>query len=200
MEKKILMLFTKCNTLKFNEIEKSIGQRSNKVAYHLKNLVKKGILIKDNQTYSLTSASEYLIPYLSEKNPTIPVVLVHVGDNERAFLFRRAKRPYLNKLSLPGGRLVQGESIFDATKRISREKCNITVIPKYVSSIVLEHVKKNKKSIHSFLLILVKAESKEILPLTDIKKSKNKIITSDFKLIVHSGDNKIFIPSVFTKD
>ena len=41
MKKEILQLFLYNDKLKFNEIEKSLKSRSNKVAYHLKNLIKK---------------------------------------------------------------------------------------------------------------------------------------------------------------
>jgi len=44
MEDKILRLFLFDHKLKFNEIEKVLKIRSNKLAYHLKKLVSKGVL------------------------------------------------------------------------------------------------------------------------------------------------------------
>jgi predicted transcriptional regulator len=67
MERKILDLFLFSSKLKFSEIEKLVNIRSNKLAYHIKQLAAKNILKKEGEYYSLSDASEYLIPYLSEK-------------------------------------------------------------------------------------------------------------------------------------
>src|SRR3989338_11225547 len=104
MEKKILSLFLCSKGLKFNEIEKQLRVRSNKLAYHLTNLVKKGILIKNKEVYELSEASENIVPYLSENQSPLPVILIHLGDKDKTFLYKREKRPYKNCLSLPGDR------------------------------------------------------------------------------------------------
>jgi len=107
MEKKILSLFLCSKGLKFNEIEKQLRVRSNKLAYHLTNLVKKGILIKNKEVYELSEASENIVPYLSENQAPLPVILIHLGDKDKTFLYKREKRPYKNCLSLPGGEIAQ---------------------------------------------------------------------------------------------
>ena len=182
MEKRILDLFLFSNRLKFNEIEKLVKIRSNKLAYHLKNLVKKNIINKEGEYYSLSDASEYLIPYLSEKKAPLPVVLIIIGDSKKCFLYIRKKRPYAGKLSLPGGRLILGENINDAVKRIMQEKFNVDVKLNQINSISLEQVKKNGKIIHSFVLFFVSAKSKD-LSLVEVNKNKKMIISSDYKLI-----------------
>jgi DNA-binding Lrp family transcriptional regulator len=53
IEKKILNLFQYNHKLKFSEIEDSLKIRSNKIAYHIKSLVKKKILIKEGETYTI---------------------------------------------------------------------------------------------------------------------------------------------------
>ena len=186
MENKILGLFTKVNKLRFKDIEKGIKERSNKIAYHLKLLTKKGILKKDNSFYSLSDEAEYLIPYISDKKSSLPVILIQIGDKNKIFLYKRKKRPYLNLYGLPGGRLIIGESINEAAKRIMGTKFNINIVPKEIKSISLEHVKKNKKIIHSFILILVTAKAKEAIELLNINQIKNQIIHSDYKLIAES--------------
>ena len=188
MEKRILDLFLFSNRLKFNEIEKLVKIRSNKLAYHLKSLVKKNIINKEREYYSLSDASEYLIPYLSEKKAPLPVVLIMIGNAKKCFLYIRRKRPYAGKLSLPGGRLILGENIEDAVRRIMREKFNVDAKLKKINSISLEQVKKNGKIIHSFVLFFVSAESKSLL-LADIDKNKKNIISSDYKLIKSKSEN-----------
>jgi ADP-ribose pyrophosphatase YjhB (NUDIX family) len=198
MERKILDLFTFNEELKFNEIEKLIRIRSNKLAYHLKQLIQKKTLIKKGEYYQLSEDSEYLIPYLSEKSPVLPIVLIHIGNQKEAFLYKRQKRPYKNKLSLPGGRLLIGESIFNASKRIMKTKHGFEVIPKRINSISLEQVKKKKKILHFFLLILVKVETKEKIDLININQNKLEIIESDYKLI-KSNPKEIDIKTIYSK-
>lgn len=183
MEKKILELFLTKNKLKFSEIEKLLESRSNKLDYHLKKLISKKILEKEKEFYKLTETSEYLIPYISEKNSVLPVVLVLIGNKRKAFLCERQKRPYKNFLSLPGGRILLGEKISDAAKRIMKEKHGINAKLIKINSVSLEHISKNKKIIHSFLLIFVTAKTNDKIILKEINKNKQNIIPSDYRLI-----------------
>lgn len=196
MERKILDLFLFNNKLKFNEIEKSLKIRSNKLVYHLKKLIVKGILEKQGDNYSLSETSEYLIPYLSSKKAVLPVILIHIGNDKKCFLHKRMKRPYKGKLSLPGGRMLIGEEIKDSVKRIMDEKHNIPATLKDVHSVSLEHVKKNGKVIHSFLLIFVSAKVGDKINLVDLKKNKSKIIPSDYKLLKEGLKSRIKIGKI----
>lgn len=198
MERKILGLFLYNNILRFNEIEKLLKTRSNKLAYHLKQLIKKRVLIKKDDNYLLSKTSEYLIPYISKKRAVLPIILVHIGNKNRAFLYQREKRPFKGLLSLPGGRLLVNESIEDATKRIMKEKFNIPIKFKGIQSISLEHVKKSRETLHSFLLICVSAKTKEKIELIDTNANKAKIILSDYK-IIKNKNNKIKIRTIYSK-
>ncbi|HUS49979.1 MAG TPA: NUDIX domain-containing protein [Candidatus Paceibacterota bacterium] len=182
-EEKILKLFAFNHKLKFNEIEKSIKERSNKIAYHLKQLIKKRVIKKESTDYMLSDNSEYLIPYLSEKSSILPVILVHLGNKKSCFLYKRTKRPYKNLLSLPGGRILIGESIKKAVLRIMKDKFNIKTRLKKINSISLEHIRKSNKIVNSFLLIFVTAETKDNLELINIEKNKKQIIKSDYQLL-----------------
>jgi len=197
MESKILNLFLYNHKLKFSEIEKSLKIRSNKLSYHLKNLIKKKILIKKQDYYELAEDFEYIIPYISKKEAILPVVLIKIGDNKKCFLYQRDKRPYKSLLSLPGGRILIGESIAKTTKRIMYEKFSIKAELKKINSISIEHVKKKDKIIHSFLLILVQAAAKDQIKLINIIKNKRKIIPSDYKLI-KSKPEKINIKTIYS--
>jgi ADP-ribose pyrophosphatase YjhB (NUDIX family) len=197
MEKQIISLFLTDKRLKFNEIEKLLNIRSNKLDYHLKKLIKKKIIEKDNHDYyQLTESSEYLIPYISEKNAVLPVVLIKIADKNKVFLYKRKKRPYQGFLSLPGGRVLIGERIGDSVKRIMKEKHNIDVRFEKINSISIEHLKRKGKTINSFLLILVTANTKEKINLTDIGKCKEEIIKSDYNLIKKDYKNKIKINTI----
>lgn len=198
MENKILDLFLFNHKMKFSEIEKALNIRSNKLVYHLKNLIRKGILEKQEEFYSLSESSETLIPYLSNKNPVLPIILIHIGDNKKCFLWKRNKRPYKGLLSLPGGRLILGENLKQAVKRIMKEKFNITAKLKQVHSISLEHIRKKKKIIHSFILIFVSASAEETT-LTNITKNKKDIIKSDYFLLKHNLSKKLDMEVINSK-
>lgn len=182
MKNKILELFLFNDSLKFSEIEKALNIRSNKLAYNLNKLVKNKIIIKEKEKYLLNRETEQLIPYLSNKNATLPAVLICIGNSKECFLHRRKKRPFKDMLSLPGGRLVAGETIEQAVERITKDHKLKSKLTK-IHSITLEHVKKDNEIIHSFLLILVSATIPKNTKLTNVTKNKKEIIPSDYFLI-----------------
>ncbi|VVB79438.1 Uncharacterised protein [uncultured archaeon] len=194
----ILSLFKYAEKLKFSDIRDSLGVRSNKLAYHLRNLTKRGILIKQGNSYSLSENSEYLIPYLTEKKSILPVVLILIGDSKKAFLYLRKKRPYYSKLSLPGGRILLGESLANATSRIMKENFNLETKFKKLNSISFEHIVKLNKVVHSFILFFVTAETKGNIIKTDILKNKKKIISSDYKLITKDANKETKIDTIIS--
>jgi ADP-ribose pyrophosphatase YjhB (NUDIX family) len=195
----ILKLFQYAEKLKFSDIERAMNVRSNKLSYHLKNLTKRGVLEKDGEFYKLSESSEYMVPYLSEKQSLLPVVLILIGDNKNAFLYKRKKRPYHNLLSLPGGRILLGESLEDTSKRIMKEKFNINTKFKKLNSISFEQVKKSEKIIHSFILFFVNVTTKDKIDLTDVEKNKSKIIPSDYKLISEDSEKETKIKTIYSK-
>ncbi|MBU3913150.1 MAG: NUDIX domain-containing protein [Nanoarchaeota archaeon] len=197
MEQEILKLFTLNEKLKFSEIEKLVKVRSNKLAYHLKHLAKKGILIKENEFYTLSETAEHLIPYLSDKKSPLIVILIRIGNQNKCFLQKRGKRPFKDKLSLPGGRLLVSETIPEAVKRIMKEKFSINAEIKKIISISHEFVKRKNRTLHSFILILTEAISKDNIKLENIKENKNKIIKSDYNLIT-SNNKSIKIQEFIT--
>jgi ADP-ribose pyrophosphatase YjhB (NUDIX family) len=196
MEKEILSLFLSNKKLKFNEIEKLLSVRSNKLDYHLKKLINKKVLEKNKDLYQLTDSSEYLIPYISDKKSALPVILILIGNKKHAFLHKRTKRPYENMLSLPGGRIMLGEKIQDAVKRIMKEKHDINPKLKKINSVSLEFVKKKTKTLHSFLLIFVSAKTRDKIKLTNLPENKLKIIPSDYKLMQEDSNKKILIKEI----
>jgi ADP-ribose pyrophosphatase YjhB (NUDIX family) len=195
-ENKILDIFLFNKRLRFNQIEKAMNIRSNKLVYHLKNLTQKNILSKEGEFYSLSDSAEYLIPYLSQKKSALPVILISIGNKKEVFLYPRKKRPYDSLLSLPGGRLIIGESISDAVSRIMKEKHNISSSLKQIHSVSLEHIKKSDKIIHSFILIFVSATTKDELELTNLIQNKKKIIPSDYKLLTTHRSKKIDLDKI----
>ncbi len=194
----VLRLFQYAEKLKFSEIEKALNVRSNKLTYHLKKLTKKGVLVKDGSYYKLSESSEHLIPYLTKKTSPLPVVLILLGNSKRAFLYKRAKRPFKDLLSLPGGRVLVGESIKEASERIMSEDFNLKVDLKKINSVSLEYVKKSEKLLHSFVLFFVTVESGDAVELTNVSKNKEDIISSDYALITKDSKKETEVSSLVT--
>lgn len=199
IERKILDLFLYNHKLRFRDIEEALKIRSNKIAYHVKNLLLRKILVNEAGYYSLSDSSEHLIPYLSDKSSVLPVVLIHIGDADRAFLYNRSKRPYKGFLSMPGGRLLLGESINDAVERIMRNNFNINARLVKINSVSLEHVKKAGKIVHSFLLIFITAKTPDKIEPIDIKKNKLRIIPSDYSLLTRNLDKSYNIDTIYSR-
>jgi ADP-ribose pyrophosphatase YjhB (NUDIX family) len=199
VERKILDLFLYNHKLRFRDIEEALKIRSNKIAYHVKNLRIRKILVNEHGYYSLSDSSEHLIPYLSDKNSVLPVILIHMGDKNNAFLYNRNKRPYKGLLSMPGGRLLLGESLEEAVKRIMNNNFNITSKLAKVNSISLEQVKKSGKIVHSFLLIFVTAKTSDKVELVNLKKNKRKIILSDYKLLTSDLGKNYRLDTIYSK-
>ena len=196
MEKSILEAFLYNHKLKFNEIEKLVKERSNKLAYHLKGLIKKGVIEKEGEYYRLSETSETLIPFISAKKPVLAVLLIALRKDKKIFLYKRDKRPFKEKFSLPGGRMILGETISQSTRRLMKEKFNIACSFKKINSISLEHVKRRGKTLHSFLLIFVSATTKEDLKY--LTPNKAKTISSDYNLIKEDLGKEIKINNLKT--
>lgn len=199
VERKILDLFLYNHQLRFRDIEEALKMRSNKIAYHVKNLLLRKILINECGHYSLSDSSEHLIPYLSDKSAVLPVILIHIGDKSNAFLYRRNKRPYKGLLSMPGGRIILGESIQDSVKRIMKNNFNMDSKLVKVNSISLEQVKKSNKLVHSFLLVFVTAKTNCEPELIYFKKNKRKIIPSDYKLLTSDLNKDYKIKTIYSR-
>ncbi|MBI3333925.1 NUDIX hydrolase [Candidatus Pacearchaeota archaeon] len=181
MKDEIVSLFAYDKSLSFTEIKNKIGERSSHVAYWLKKLLQEKIIRKSELVYQLTEESEHNIPYLSRSRSALPVVLVHLGDAQKAFLSKRKKRPYKGLLGLPGGRVLVGESIEQAAVRIMKSKHGISIANPRIEGIALEHMLRDTP-LHTFVLFLVKAQTKDIIPYTALKNTR-RIIKSDYALL-----------------
>ena len=77
-----------------------------------------------------------------------------------------------------------------------KEKFKINCSFKKINSISLEHVKRKDKTLHSFLLILVSAETKDNIKY--IIPDKSKTISSDYNLIKNKLNKEIKIENLKT--
>lgn len=200
MEKKILEVFLYNDRLKFNEIEKLTKLRSNVLAYYLKNFEENNVIVKKDGKYFLSSESEYMIPYVSDKQAMLPTVLIMIGNGNGFFLPFRKKKPYKGFLGMPAGRLLVGENIKEAVKRIMWNKHGINSRFKHVNSVSIEHIKKNGKIVHSFVQILITASTKNDIEYLDIEENKNKLIKSDYLFLKKHFDLRYDLKTINSKE
>lgn len=169
MDKKNLIFqqFTYNKRLRFSELEKFTKLRSNELAYFLKQMTKKNILVKDNEEYILTIDGEKQIPYFQEHNKLtpLPTILVKIiNDENKILMIKRIKRPYQKLWSLPGGRILLGETIVDAAKRIVKRKTFLDIDVKYQSLVTgNEYVLKDNIVQYGFILLVIQAKPTSII-------------------------------------
>lgn len=196
---KVFELFSKNLSLRFNEIEKLSGVRSNKLAYHLKNLVNNGLIAKSEDCYVLTrkgeTAAERIAHFTGKEVGHMVVVIVAIVKDNKILLVRREKRPFRGYWGMIGGKTKFDESIPEAVKREVDEETGvkIDIDSVKVRSVMLERTKTNQGISHGNILILTEAEPLNIrssatnnqnvdwFKLNDVKK--NKIILSDLWMI-----------------
>jgi ADP-ribose pyrophosphatase YjhB (NUDIX family) len=98
-------------------------------------------------------------------------------------------------MALPGGRIHKGESIEQATKRIMKDKHQIDAKLTKTHSVSLEHIGRK----YSFILLLVSATTEDQIELSNIQKSKSKMIQSDYKVITTQLEKEIEIPTITSR-
>jgi len=193
---KIFEQFIKKRRLRFSEIEKATGVKSNTLAYHLDNMAKEGILTKDEDEYLLTVHAERMIPFFSGKGievDVLPIVLAAIVQKNQILLMKRKKRPYLGYWALPGGKLKIDESIPECVVREVKEKTGLDSKFSHTASVIHSRSfegKTYKNSVVIFLTI-VKPLSTQIkeseegklewFPLKNLQPAR--IIPSDYHMI-----------------
>lgn len=211
---KIFQLFSEVNKLKFNEIEKSLKIRSNKVSYHLKKMKEEGLIKKEGDFYSLTKFAESYLPLMSYFNKKeigpIPVVLVALMNKDNVLLIKRNKRPYKDYWALVGGKIHINEDFKQASLRNIENKTGIKAKEVSLNAILHERVQENKVIKHSFILFFTKVKTKEAisheseygnLKWFNINKlEKIKMIPSDKWLLKNKFKSNLNITEAIIKE
>ena len=153
----IFKLFLTKDSLQFHEIEKVIKIRSNKLAYHLQQLQKQGLLIKKEESYTLTPEGETRVPTFLSNNSPLPVIVVGLV-HQKILLIKRNKRPYKEYWSLLGGRWHFRETIQEGSIRIVQERTGLEAEFTSLNAVLHEHVVDDIHLKHSFILFFTTAK------------------------------------------
>lgn len=197
----IFELFLDTYKLRFSDIEKRLEARSNKLAYHLEQMQKEGLLQKQGAVYSLTREGEKHIPHFEKKRTPLPVILVAPVKNGKILLVKRNKRPYKDYWGMPGGKMLFGETFEEACARQLEEH---GIKGKFVSlnAILHEGVEEKDALKHSFLLFFAKANVKNADGrwFTKAQLKKERVIPSDRWLLENKLGARIAVNSVRMHD
>lgn len=201
---KIFELFFKNNYLKFSQIEKELGIRSNQLVYHLNSMISEGLIEKEGDLYKLTLEAEKVLPFFKhitgQEIGALPVVLVAVLKDDNICFLKRKKRPYNGYWGMIGGKVRMQESISENALREVKEETGLDCEFSKINKIVYERVNEDGKFKHAFVLffVSVKAISDKIVECDegevkwfDLKELDNlEIIPSDLWMIKNYLDSK----------
>ncbi len=195
---KIFELFLRSKRLRFSDIEKAIGIKTNVLAYHLNNMIKEGMLQKEDEDYQLSTHGEKLLPFFAHVTQKLtggclPVVLSAIIKNDKILFIKRNKRPYQGYWGVPGGKLHLEESIEECALREVKEETGLDCTFSHIAAIVHERVKEKDVYKHAFLLFFVVLKPKtdkikeseegklEWFPLKTLQPER--IVPSDYHII-----------------
>lgn len=154
IQKQILDALTKAKALRFSQL-KPAGLESNIFMYHLKQLIKSGLVEKVDGAYCLGLAGLTYVDQLSSTNlrprlqPKVIAILVVQNQEGKVALLRRKVQPYIDHYMLPSGKIHFGESQTAHAARELQEKlgietalsvCGVAAISISKDSHVLTHV------------------------------------------------------------
>jgi ADP-ribose pyrophosphatase YjhB (NUDIX family) len=212
----IFRLFLEHRRLKFSEIEKLTGLRSNKLAYYLKGMQKGNILHKKGEHYCLTREAEKYLPLFSSRGreslTTLPIVMVAIMRKGDILLIKRRKRPFKDYWCMIGGKMLFGETFEQATGRLAKGKASVKGRFLSLNAIMHERIRDNREIKHSFMLFFTKMAAKSAdvkqtvagelkwFSLDKVKKMKRRIVPSDYWLITNRLDSREEVKRIDMKD
>lgn len=138
IQKYIVSVLFRQRVARFRELRKQ-GVDSNLFAYHLKLLIRSGMVIKTDSGYTLGQKGIMYVDRLSEANsgvrmqPKVVSMLVVQNSDGDVLLWKRDKQPYIDTWTLPHGKVhIKDPSLTAAAEREVVEKLGlINIHPKH---------------------------------------------------------------------
>lgn len=130
IQKHILKILTNQATARFSELRPPRTD-TNLFSYHLKSLLKIGLVAKNERQYTLSAEGLLYVDRISSERfeqraqPKIITVGVLRDEEGRIALVKRTKQPFIDTWGLPSGKLHLGEAVAQAARREVLEKTGI---------------------------------------------------------------------------
>ncbi|HEY8886341.1 MAG TPA: NUDIX hydrolase [Candidatus Microsaccharimonas sp.] len=116
---------------RFIELQKTTGLESDHVKFHIARLVELGYIVKNDQSYMLTSAGKEYANKLDtdnnqiERQPKSAIILVIENEAGDLLVQERLKHPYFGFWGFAGGKIRWGETIIEAAARELKEETGL---------------------------------------------------------------------------
>lgn len=152
IQRKIITLLMRTPTVTYAQLRPK-GVESNHFAYHLEQLVKTGLVSKQDRAYSLTATGLALVDRVSHKDisvrkqPHIVTTIAITNGKGEMPLFKHMFQPYLGLIGFPQGRLHYEERLPEAATRELSEKVGLQGIPLKLRGIVYIYTTKQDQVI-----------------------------------------------------
>ena len=129
---------------------KPAGLESNIFMYHLKTLIKDGLVEKTDGGYALTTKGKSfvdrsnLVSLKIRVQPKTITILAVTNSDGKQLILERLHQPFINHKGFPSGKIHYGESLADAARRELLEKTGISNIPlTFRGNFVMRYFKDN---------------------------------------------------------
>ncbi len=160
---KIFSLFIRKHKLKFCEIEKEVGIRSNNLTYHIQKMVDEDILEKNGEYYLLTREAEKIIPFFAhitgKEQGCLPVVVIAIIKDNKICLLKREKRPYKDYWGMIGGKLKHSETVEETAVREAEEETGLKCVFEKVNAVLHERLIEDKVIKNSLVIFFCNVSS-----------------------------------------
>ena len=204
---RIFSLFLDKQQLSHSELAKQAELKPNLLSYYLNQLIAQGVLVKRDESYAVAKNAEHLIPRQTTETVKLPVVVFAIEHKGKILLLQRKKRPYSGYWGLPGGKILQHESIADAAKRISLRETGIDVKQVETCTVIDERVTENGTVKSGWFIFVAKASLKSLpkeLPENcdwfDAKSLNCKLIPSDKWMIEQALSKTMSVHEFFIEE
>jgi ADP-ribose pyrophosphatase YjhB (NUDIX family) len=156
IQRKILRQLMYAPSLNYAKI-RPLGVESNHFAYHLDQLMREKLIVKDGRSYSLTDKGLMFVDRVSHETmnprpqPHIVTSLYITNDRGQMVLHKHGFQPYLNLYGPPQGRVHYAEHIAEAAERELLEKSGLSGISLTHRGIVYIHATKPSADVSKIL-------------------------------------------------
>jgi ADP-ribose pyrophosphatase YjhB (NUDIX family) len=128
IQKRIFNRLVGATSMRYSELRPK-ELEANLFMYHLKELIKMGLVEKGESGYTLTKNGRSTATRFSIREQgirimpsTISVIALRAEDGDW-LLYRRKRQPYIDSLGFPSGKIHLGDKLIDAAYRELDEKC-----------------------------------------------------------------------------
>jgi len=172
IQRKILSRLMHAQTLGYAQMRPERVE-SNHFAYHLDQLLREGLVAKQDRSYALTPKGLALADRVSHQNMTLrtqPHIVTSIYITNEAgeqLMYQHLFQPYLDLYGPPQGRLHYDEHITEAAARELTEKTGLTGIPLSHRGMVYIHATRADETVSKILAHIFTGTAQGRPPLAD---------------------------------